>query len=409
MSRKPFDQNPVVPFARPASADLNLITSYSRQALMYFLQQLYSRRTAITNDSATPQGGFIGEAFKVRALDVPVLAVSLSAGLGFQYAPSDVPTNLDSGAPNGPIAGLDDLSGYKPLVNPTALNIPIYTPLPGVGNSRYDIIEVRFRREFTDYSQDLVFDPIANDFLPKSVPQALTWAMDLNQIGYVLTPSNSTLPIGYKVGAEALTGTQVEPPTTPGYTKIARILVAAGATAITTLQILDNRQLAFEQGTGFVSGRATIRTVRGQRARPVITSLSAPPGVRVAIFYRDLIPMSGFAVAPNIMIFTGAPVAQFVGGADVVNATTTAPENEKPVIGQNSLVEKNRFIQGPDINSTEMQDPLLAYPAGFYADGSFYSSLRPWLCGWNTATNLWNEDMSTFDPLEFSFWATFSY
>lgn len=307
MSRKPFDQNPVVPFARPASADLNLITSYSRQALMYFLQQLYSRRTSASLDTSQVQQGFIGDAFKIRPLDVPVLAVSMTAGIGFQYAPSDVPTNLDSGAPNGPIAGLDDLSGYKPLVNPTALNIPIYTPLPGVGNSRYDIIEVRFRREFTDYSQDLVFDPIANDFLPKSAPQALTWAMDLNQIGYVLTPSNSTLPVGYKVGAEALTGTQVEPPTTPGYIKIARILVTAGDTATIGTDLLDTRAVA---GISEINAVVDMDTTSGGSVKPTLISYVGPGGVQMII-------RGGASASAQMDVF-------LVGGASFTLASLTA-------------------------------------------------------------------------------------
>jgi hypothetical protein len=67
----------------------------------------------------------------------------------------------------------------------------------------------------------------------------------------------------------------------------------------------------------------------------------------------------------------------------------------------------NRFLQVGDIDGAEMANPLFASPAGKYADGEYFSSLRPYFCGWS-GTN-WTLDMETQDPIEFSFWMAVAY
>jgi hypothetical protein len=226
-----------------------------------------------------------------------------------------------------------------------------------------------------------------------------------------VTPALSTAPVSYVEGVAApYPGVLPEPPTTPGYIKIARILVETGITGITSDKIVDRRQLVFPQGAGFVSGTGVFRAVRGSAARPTLTSLIAPSGVRVAMFCRQAIPLTGFDVNMNLMVFTGQPVRFFTGGVELLESQATAPgDNEKPIIAHRSLVTLNRTISGADIDTAEMNDPNMATPIVGYADGETYSSLQPLFCAWNAASSLWNGDMAADDPVRFSFWASYAY
>jgi hypothetical protein len=205
---------------------------------------------------------------------------------------------------------------------------------------------------------------------------------------------------------------QVEPPTTPGYVKVARILVNAGDTSVTAAAICNRRALVFpESGMGRVSGRATIRSQRSANIRPAITHLVAPPGMQVVIFDRDTVPaMTGFPISPNLMLMTGAPLTFFTGGCEVVNpvaSMTPITDNQRPIIAHGCAVAMNRFLQTADIDAPELLSANTTAPAGQYAEGEYFSSLRPYFCGWSGTD--WSLDMSTQDPIEFSFWMEFMY
>lgn len=411
---KPFDIASLSQRERPSTEGINRGQSAAAARQDWLTRQLLGARIDIPNNRANTRTSFIGDGFFVRSKNPATMQVTVSPGLGFQYDPTQ-PLTVAQDMVAGVYEGVTDTSPFRPLVMDET---PTFTvpAAPIVGQARYDIIEVRAKRELSDYGTPLRYDIGSNSWVPQSAAAFLRYgilAADANQI---VTPASSTAPLSYKTGIAAPTGTQTEPPTTPGYVKIARILVEGGATSIAQNRICDRREMAFPGGIGFVSGTATIATVRNAKASPNILTLNAPPGVRVAIFYRQNIPAAGFDVSPNILVFTGAQVRSFVGGVDwTFNPATpyVAGDNEKPNIAHSTAIQLNREIQGADIDSMEMNDPQLAYPntsdVGF-ATGEYFSSIRPLFCAWNTASQLWNRDIPTLvNPLRFNFWAAFSY
>jgi hypothetical protein len=407
---EPFDQDVLAPAERPSTEALNRGFTADRRALSFFYERLLGGRTSVTNDRSRLRNGFMGDSFEVRPTSPAGFSLEVSGGLGFYYDPT-VPLVIAQDSIVGRFEGVSDVSPWRPLVlgSSVSINIPV---APAVGMSRYDIVEVRPKRELADYGQLLRFDQAVNNFVPKSAPAFLRYGSTQTEVGQVLAPILSTAPLSYKVGIAAPTGTQVEPEITPGYVRVARVLINGGDVSIDSDQITDYRAQSPENGTGFVSGLASIRSVRGQKIRPLIKALNAPSGMKVVVFDRDTISVTGFPISPNIMLFTGAPLTYFTGGVEAVNpipSGTPLTDNERPVLAHGSAIGLNRFLQGPDIFNTELLDPLTTYPAGKYSLGSYFSSLRPFFCLWDPATNLFDGDMATQDPIEFSFWMAYSY
>lgn len=407
---EPFDFKTISPNARPSTEELNRIASTERRALTFLLEQQYAARTAFDNARARQKTGFIGDGFSVRPLDPAGFQVEVAAGLGFYYDPTD-PLVAATDSVVGVYQGTIDLAPNKPLVLGSSILVTI-TPPPAAGLSRIDVIEVRPKRDLDDYGPKLRYDRAARGYRPKSAADVLRYGSTQSEVGLVQAPALSTTPVSYKRGVAQTTGTEVEPDVTPGYVKIARIRVKDSTASITRTEICDLRPGNHPDGVGVVTGRASIRTVRNQYVRPQIKSLNAPAGVRVAIFYRDKVAMTKFVVSPNIMLFHGAPITQLTGSVTPVNSLgTPAPmDNEAPLIAHGLTTELNRQVQTVDIDSGELQDSNLAYPAGlYYGDFEYFSTLHPNFCAWNTGTSLWDRDMSQFDPLEFDFRMEFSY
>jgi len=406
---KPFDQNAMAPGERPSTEAINRGFSADSSRLDWVYRQLLGSRTDVANDRATLKNGFIGSGHRVRALNPATLQVTVDPGLGFYYDNTQ-PLVAASDMIVGVYQSVSDLSPYRPIVLADTVTYTVPT-LPPAGQARYDVIEVKPKRQLAEYGPLLRFDSGTNNWTPQSAAAFLRYAVEPAEAGAVVTPAPSTAPISYVKGVAApYPGVLPEPPTTPGYVKIARILVEGGAASLTSDKIVDRRQLVFPEGVGFIAGTGFFRSVRTAAARPEITSLTAPPGVRVAMFCRNVIPLTGFNVNMNVVVFTGQPVRFFTGDVQVQESQNPAPgDNEKPIIAHRSLVTLNRTISGVDIDSAEMNDPNRANPTIGYADGEVFSSLQPLFCSWNTATSLWNGDMSADDPVKFSFWAAYSY
>ena len=405
MSGKPFDNSVVVPLQRPAAADPNAISTYWQLAQRYTAQLAFAGRTSIGVDTTQPRSGFLHDAYKVRPLSPAQLRVALTAGLAYQYQPADLAGTLS--APGlGPVDSMGDLSGYKPLVLSEDLEINIPTPLPAAGQARYDILEVRYRRDFTDQSPALRFVPATNAFLPQVLPQTLTYSMGAVDVGYVTTPGASSLPIGYKQGAPAATGSQVEPPVTPGYVKIARILVENGATAITGQQIQDTRMFLAPEGVVRVSGTISVRTT-GPQPLPQLVELNAPAGVRVVAFCRTV------GAGPQALVFTGQPVRSAAGHCYVLSQPfdpLAAPSNNAPIVfaapGAVSAF-RNRIVQVVDIDPFELANPNLTNPAGDFSFGEVFSSVGGVAFAWDPVAK--NFAGALPDPFYFAFQLEFSY
>jgi hypothetical protein len=113
----------------------------------------------------------------------------------------------------------------------------------GPGQSRIDIIEARYNRRVTNPSSRDVLDanpasPTFLTFIPSTVNKTLSFDL-FSLTGRVVSPANSTQPIGYKVGVASTT--PAAPAVSPGYTIIAFIRVNAGDTAVVPSQITDTR------------------------------------------------------------------------------------------------------------------------------------------------------------------------
>lgn len=405
----PFDMKVLAPAKKPTTDDINQMSSADRRALSFFYEQLLRSRLNASSDAGGLKTGFIGEGFKVRPTSPASMTVTVTAGLGGFYDPTD-PLVIAQDITGLRYQGVTDTSAYRPLVLGSAVEL-LVPAAPAAGNSRYDIIEVSPKRELQDYGPELRYDDAVGDWRPLGGASILSYSSSQAEVGSVVTPVLSTAPISYVKGVEAPTGTQVEPPGTPGYVQIARILVSEGVTSVDADVICNRRPLVFPNGVGFVSGRGTIRSERGQKVRPNLTHVIAPPGVQVFVFNRDTVPLgSGFPISPNLGVLTGAPLTFFTGGCELVNpvaSMTPTTDNERPIISHGSAVSINRTLSISFISNTEMANPLFASPAGKYADGEYYSVLRPYFCGW--AGTDWTLDMETQDPIEFSFWMALTY
>lgn len=405
----PFDMKVLAPAKKPTTDDINQGFSADRRALSFFYEQLLRSRLNAGSDAGGLKTGFIGEGFKVRPTSPASMTVTVTAGLGWFYDPTD-PLVIAQDITGLRYQGVNDASAYRPLVLGEAVEL-LVPAAPAVGNSRYDIIEVRPKRELQDYSPELRYDDAVGDWRPLGGASILSYSSSQAEVGSVATPVLSTAPVSYVKGVAAPTGTQVEPPTTPGYVKIARILVAEGVTSIDASVICNRRPLVFPNGVGFVSGRGTIRSQRGQLTRPSLTNVIAPPGVQVFLFDANLVdPFTGYLISPTIGVLTGAPLTYFTGGCELVNPVLSSPptpDNERPVIAHGTRVKVNRFFSVFDLDNALMANPLFASPSGAYAEGEFFSSLNPCFCGWS-GTN-WTLDMETQDPIEFSFWMALTY
>jgi len=111
-------------------------------------------------------------------------------------------------------------------------------------------------------------------FDPTSVQKTLAWNVGAS-IGTGVTPANSTAALGYKQGIAS--ATPAIPPTSPGYTKVAEILVAAGVSQINQNDINDLRNLVTAHNTRRVMARGTF-----SGGAVTLDALHAPPGVEVA-------------------------------------------------------------------------------------------------------------------------------
>lgn len=280
----PFDSNALAPAERPSTEALNRGFSASHAALDFFYRQTLAQRTSASNDRAILRDGFLGDAFCTRAVNPASMFVEVAAGLGFRYDPTD-PLVAAQDSIAGVYQGVSDLSPFRPLVLPQAVNIPV-PPAPLVGQSRYDLIEVRPKRELADYGNLLRFNFGTLQWVPQSAAAFLRYAIEPAEVAVVAAPALSTAPLSYVQGVPAATGTQVEPAGTPGYITVARILVTGGDTSIPENRIVDRRAYAAPtSGVLEIGGEFTIDTsgVPTDPATPTIVSLAAPPGVRVAI------------------------------------------------------------------------------------------------------------------------------
>jgi len=271
MANNAFDRSIINLRERPLSSDINVAQSQLDRSLRDVLATMFVSNAVGTDLPNPPQSGFLGAGLKVRPLAVPGLGVRVSAGLGFSYLPADLPSSIDG------VVGLDDLSTYKPLpllADATINGIPAG---PGGGNTRTDIIEVKVaRRGANPLSRDQL-DTMTGLFVSGLVNKTLDFTLDGNT-GIVSDPALSTAVISYKVGI--VNG--AAPSVTPGYVKIATLVMDGTVASVTRGKIIDQRVILHPYG--MMPFSATFGVPSGAATPPTGVLFSGPPGVEMVVY-----------------------------------------------------------------------------------------------------------------------------
>ncbi len=212
MTDQPYNRTVIYPLEKPLADDLNQEFSQADRSLRDTFFALLRGRE-----------GFLSTGFLVLESSPAALSVLLKAGLGWQDAPSDVPTGINS------VLGLNDLSRYKPIILSNDLTIAV--PAPPGANGRIDLLEVRYNRQVDNPQSRNFLDPNTNAFSPSTVPKTLDFNVD-GTLAYYAAAAVPTTALAYKSGV--VSGSPVPPAVDSGYLPLAYIAVNAGDT-----QILD--------------------------------------------------------------------------------------------------------------------------------------------------------------------------
>jgi len=246
MANQAFDREIIHPLERPLADDIDQAQSQIDRSLRDLLRRLFS------DAAGTIYSGFVANGLLVAPSSPAAMSVVVTAGLGFQDLPADVPSSI------GGVVGLDDLSPYKPLVLSADQTIAIDAS-PAPGQNRIDIIEVKTDRRAENPSTRDILNPGTGLFVPGSVNKTLAFDL-LGRNARVVSPANSTTGIGYKVGVAAVAGSEVAPATTAGYLKLCEIHVIGGVTTITAGALTDFRSSLSAITSALASLLATAHT-----------------------------------------------------------------------------------------------------------------------------------------------------
>lgn len=131
MGDLPFDRVNIGLRERPVSGDLNRAQSQIYRTITDLMMAL------IGGGAGNQHSGFIANGFQVTPASPAGMSVQVTPGIGFDYNPTDVPTNI--GATD--LESVDDVSVYKPWVlnNTATFAVPTAPTSP---NTRIDIIEI---------------------------------------------------------------------------------------------------------------------------------------------------------------------------------------------------------------------------------------------------------------------------
>lgn len=357
MSNKPFDRNISNLREKLISGDFNLMQSYSDLAVREHLLRVYSPRVSISSDvlDTSYDARFASDGFKVRPTTPTGLSVTVSAGLGFIADATDSQTNIDS------VSGLNDTNALKPVVLAEAQEF-IVPPNAGVF-ARVDIIEVEYNKDRTDSESRDVLNQTTGAFVPSAVDKTFSWALD-GLGGNVVFPALSSQPLSYKAGP----GTGLTPITTPGYTKIAEVYVAPGATSIEQENISDFRKLLCPAGYAVVSATIELPNVNVtspvfplSNYKPTVLSLSAPAGISVSCYPTTTRKTYDFIITGN---FSSAEATiRAVGSFD--EATSVLPEFRSDAADariRSIVVDAVGSTRATDAANSVIADPPLSIP-----------------------------------------------
>jgi len=222
---------------------------------------------------------------------------------GFGFAPTGPATTTDlAGAP-----GANWETGASPLLLSTAqtgLSVP---SVPAAGHSRIDIIEVRADFDATDPATVGIYNPGTRVFDPTVRNKSFDWDLR-NRTGSVTTPAVSTAPISYVIGVDHTGGISgaAEPPTSPGYVKIARINLDGAVASITQALIADLRRPLLPSALVRVSATVDVPGLAAGLGTEAVISTNLPQGVVTKFgFVNNVAPSAGESYVLRFVIVGG--------------------------------------------------------------------------------------------------------
>lgn len=363
MANNPWDRLIINARERPLSSDINAAQSQLDRSLRELAARLFTARVSGTSDlSANPPSGFLGDSLKVRPPVAPGLSVRVAPGVGFHHLPGDVPAAV------GGVVGLDDLSAYKPLPLMAEATIAGIPAGPAAGQDRYDIVEVRMRRQSTNPLSRSLLDVVTGVFLPGLVNKTLEFTLD-GSVGVVAAPASSTAAVSYKVGSAVATGAfnpASIPPTTPGYVRVAVVYAKNGnmVSGVTRANLIDDRNLLCEAGVMRLA--ASFSVPSGAATPPTSVALAGPPGVELVV----LKPGPNNSDVEVFLVGGSVPLRGAMSGT-ISRATA-------------SFTEANLLLPYGPLNLgtlsaaqvAALQDATQAAPAAVFAEGQPYASQK---------------------------------
>lgn len=287
MANQSFDTTIINPLERPKSSDINAAQSELRRSLLDYLQRAFAYSSGAASLSAFTNIGFMGNGFAVTASSPASMVVNISAGMGFSTGSQDA--NVAG------IAGLNDLSVYKPLYLSATKQVTVPTA-PGAGFCRRDAIYVRVTRQLADPTSSDVYSVALGVFTPQTINKTMTFDL-AGQTPQVIEAGSGTTwtsSIVYAKGAQTayttaddfLTAPITNAPLFQGWFRIAVINVGPNDTAISQGEINDTRSILATNGVYEITGSATLGgadafTSTAQQLSNVV--IKTPPGIRCSI------------------------------------------------------------------------------------------------------------------------------
>lgn len=286
MFNQPFDTTIINPLERPKSSDINAAQSELHRDLRDYLLRAYAVSDGADVLTATAQTGFVGRGFVVEPTSPASMDVTIAQGIGFQ-------ATLDSTANVGSIAGLNDLSYYKPMLLSGSMLLTVPNQ-PLTGFCRRDLIEVRYNRALTNVTTSDVYNVVSGVFTSQNINKTMTFDLVNDAVQLILAgdPAAASASIVYRTGTLVPHATAADflnapiPSTDTDYVAIAVINVGPGATAINSGLIADWRPRLTPQAQIDITGSFTIGGADSYSSTTQQLSnvrIKAPAGIRCTV------------------------------------------------------------------------------------------------------------------------------
>ena len=276
MANKPFDTTIIRPQQQPLSSDVDALQSQLNAAIRDIVGAQYAFKS-----------GFFGDSFTAQSI-TGVVGVELFPGMGLQFDDSTVPDLSIDG-----VAGLNDVSAYKPLVLSGSRQFT--TTDASLGNCRRDRLMVKYNRQLMDYASRYQLSGTPPVFAPIDVYNTLTFDLaDPAVASVAYLTASATLPSGYsfvyRKGNEVAYTNEDSflsapiPAEDSGYLTLAVMNVGSGITEITAGRIVDYRKLLLPNGCASLAASVQI-----QQALATFTNFRSvlPPSWKVVAYKNN--------------------------------------------------------------------------------------------------------------------------